>query len=152
MLTELEQGLVAWLQTSPLAARLRRIEALPDLGEESLVAKFGADAPALYLAVGSGDMAKPGLAEPRIGIACVTRNSRGSQAARQGDGTQIGLLELIDAVSTLLDGALIDGHPYQVLRWDMVTSDALYRKGLYAAVVQVRTQAPLALTYTGDEA
>ena len=40
----------------------------------------------------------------------------------------------------------------QVQRWDMVNSDALVRKGLYAAVVLARTQAPLDLTYTGEAA
>lgn len=152
MLVELEQSLTAWLQVSPLAPRLRRVEALPDLGEDSLVSRFGADAPAIYLHVGSGDLPQPGLAAPLIALTCVARNSRSVQAARQGDGTQIGLLELVDAVMTLLDGALIDGHPYQVLRWDMVNSDALVRKGLYAAVVLCRTKAALALDYTGEAA
>lgn len=152
MLVELEQAITAWLQVSPLAQRLRRIEALPDLGEDSLVARFGADAPAIYLAVGSGELPRPGLAAPFVALTCVARNSRGAQAARQGDSTQIGLIELVDALITLLDGALIDGHPYQVQRWDMVNSDALVRKGLYAAVVLARTQAPLDLTYTGEAA
>jgi hypothetical protein len=138
MLAEIEQSLVAYLQASPLAARLRQVEALPDLEGESLVAKFGADAPALYIALGSGDLSQ-GMAAPTIGICCVTRNSRSPLAARHGDGMQIGLLQLIEAVVALIHGTLIDEVHYQASRWDMVASEDLYRRGLYAAVVQVNT-------------
>lgn len=150
MLAEIEQGLVAFLKTSPLAARLRQIDALPDLDGDSLVGRFGADAPAVYVALGSGEVNASGLAAPTIGIACVARNSRSATAARHGDGVQIGLLELVEAVMILLDGALIDERSFAVLRWEMASSEALYRKGLYAAVVSVRTAAALPGEYTGE--
>lgn len=143
MLASIEQGLVAYLKDSPLADRLRQIDALPDLEGDSLVGRFGADAPAVYVAMGSGDLVERGMAAPIIGIACVTRNSRSPQAARQGDGMQLGLLQLVESILVLIDGAVIDERHYQALRWDMVASDTLYRKGLYVAVVQVRTAAPL---------
>lgn len=150
MLVELEQGLVELLRHSPLADKLRQIEALPDLDGDSLVGKFGADAPAVYVAAGAGRVASRGLCEPTLGIACVTRNSRSPQAARQGDGVQIGLLELVEAVMVLLEGAVIGEQEYTVTGYHMVASEALYRKGLYGAVVQVQTAAALPLDYTGD--
>jgi phage gp37-like protein len=142
MLAEIEQSLVAHIQASPLAERLRAVDALPDLEGDSLVATFGAEAPAVYVALGGGDLAN-GAAAPLIGVACVARNSRSPRAARQGDGLQIGLLQLVEEVVALLDGAFIDGLHYHTLRWDPVASEALYRKGLYAAVVQLTTFLPL---------
>jgi hypothetical protein len=139
MLAEIEQGLVAHIQASPLAARLRQVDALPDLDGDSLVARFGADAPAVYVALGGGPL-QDGMLSLTVGIACVARNSRSPQAARQGDGMQIGLLELVHEVITLIHAAYIDGFSYLVLRWDPVASDALTRKGLYAAVVQAQTE------------
>lgn len=138
MLAEIEQSLVAYIKASPLAARLRQVEALPDLDGDSLVAKFGADAPAVYVALGGGDLSQ-GMAAPTIGIACIARNSRSPQAARQGDGMQIGLLQLIEEVVALIHGTIIDEMHYQASRWDMVANDDLYRRGLHAAVVQVNT-------------
>jgi hypothetical protein len=136
-LADLETGLVDYLKGSSLAADLRQVDALPDLEGDSLVSKFGADAPAVYVALGNGRMDPAGLAEHQIGIACITRNSR-SHAARHGDGRSIGLLDLVESVMILVGGAQIDGILHEVLGWDTVASDALYRKGLYAAVVQVR--------------
>lgn len=150
MLAEIEQGLVAYLKASAIAPRLRHIDALPDLEGDSLVGKFGADAPAIYVALGPGDLVERGMISPLVGIACVTRNSRSAQAARHGDGQQIGLLQLVEAVLVLVDGAVIDDRHYQAVRWDAVASEVLYRKGLYAAVVQVRTTAPLPLELLAD--
>lgn len=138
MLAEIEQNLVAHLQASPLADRLRQVEALPDLDGDSLVARFGADAPAVYVSLGSGDLSQ-GMAQPTVGVACIARNSRSPTAARQGDTMQIGLLELIEEIIALLHGALVEDCHYAATRWDMLASDALYRKGLHAAVVQFQT-------------
>jgi len=137
MLAEIEQSLVAYIKASPLAARLRQVEALPDLDGDNLVAKFGADAPAVYVALGGGEL-QDGMAALTVGIACVARNSRSPQAARQGDGMQIGLLELVHEVVSLIHTAYIDDCSYLVIRWDPVASDALTRKGLYAPAVQAR--------------
>lgn len=150
MLRELEQGLVALLKSSALADRLRQIDTLPDLDGDSLVGKFGAEAPAVYVALGSGVVAARGMTEPTLGIACLARNSRGAQAARHGDGQVIGLIDLVEAVMTLVDGAVVGEQEYAVLRWDMLSSEPITRKGLYAAVVTVRTAAVLPIEYTGE--
>jgi hypothetical protein len=139
MLVDLESGLVAALRASPLAPWLRAIDALPDLEGDRLISRFGADAPAVYVALGSGDFPAPGVARAQIGLACVCRNARGGQSARQGDGLLPGLFDLVASVVTLLSGDLIDGHEYELLRWDLLSSEALDRQGLVVAIVQART-------------
>lgn len=150
MLAELEISLVATLRASPLAARLRAIDALPDLGGDRLISRFGADAPAVYVALGSGDFPGRGVARPQLGIACVCRNARSPLAARQGDGVSIGLLPLLEAVMIAVDGAVIDGREYEVRGWQMVNSDDLYRQGLYVGVVQVAASGLLPLDSAGE--
>jgi hypothetical protein len=150
MLRELEQGLVAHLKNSALADRLRQIATLPDLDGDSLFGRFGAEAPAVYVALGSGVVDACGVTEPTLGIACLARNSRSAEAARHGDGQVIGLIDLVEAVMTIVDGAVVGEQEYAVLRWDMLSSEPLTRKGLYAAVVTVRTVAPLPIEYTGE--
>jgi hypothetical protein len=81
-----------------------------------------------------------GMASITVGIACVARNSRSPQAARQGDGMQIGVLQLVHEVIKLIHDTYIEEFGYLVSGWDPVDSDALTRKGLYAAVVQARTE------------
>lgn len=143
MLVELETGLVALIKDSPLAGRLRQVDSLPDLVGDSLIGRFTTDAPAVYVAMGSFPV-RAGMARPKYGVACVARNSRGHQAARHGDGVAIGLHEMLEAVMSLLDGAAIaaggdDVVAFEVVSCDLVASEALYQKGIYAGVVQIQT-------------
>jgi hypothetical protein len=150
MLVELERRLVALLQASPLAEKVRAIDVLPDLDGDSLVGKFLTDAPALYVSLGAGDISSPGVATPTIGVACVTRNSRSATAARHGDGVTIGLLELVEAVMILVDPDLDGETGFAAVRWDPVVDPVLYKKGLYAAVVLFRAGRVPPTDYTGD--
>jgi len=152
MLADLELGLVALVKASPLAARLRLVDTLPDLEGDSLVARFTNDAPAIYVALGSFRVAN-GYASPKFGIACVAKNSRSQQAARHGDGIAIGLHELLEAVMSLADGATVDYGAgdeagtvtFAVVGCDLVASEALYQKGVYAGVVQLEPAAAVRL-------
>lgn len=150
MLLELEQDLVTHLRESPLAARVRQIDALPDLEGESLVGRFGSDAPAVYVSVGAGAFPAPGFAVVQVGIACVTRGTRASSAARQGDGYAIGLLEMIVAAVALIDGRTIGGRLYAARSWQPVQDDALSKRGLYACVVVASTELQMPTDYTGE--
>lgn len=148
MLVELETGLVALVANSPLKSRLRQVATLPDLAGDSLIGRFTTDAPAVYVAMGSFPV-KQGYARPKYGIACVARNSRSHQAARHGDGVAIGLYEMLEAVMGLIDGATVSFGPagasetvsFEVLSCDLVNSEDLYQKGLYAGVVQIQSTA-----------
>lgn len=148
MLADLELGLVALIRNTPLAQRLRQVDSLPDLDGDSLIGKFVSDAPAVYVALGSFPV-RGGYARPKFGIACVARNSRGQAAARHGDGVVIGLQEMLDSVMSLIDGAQVEtgdmSATFEVTSCDLVTSEALYQKGVYAGVVQIQTAAALRL-------
>lgn len=155
MLVELETGLVACIKESPLAARLRQVDSLPDLAGDSLLGRFATDAPAVYVAMGSFPV-RASMARPKYGVACVARNSRSHQAARHGDGVAIGLHEMLEAVMSLLDGATIAAGgdevvTFEVVSCDLVTNDALYQKGIYAGVVQIQVSAELRLPPPLDE-
>lgn len=152
MLTDLELGLVALVKASALAPRLRQIDTLPDLEGESLVARFSTDAPAVYVAMGSFPV-RNGYIKPKFGVACVARNSRGQQAARHGDGIAIGLHEMLVAVMSLIDGASVncgsgdeaEALSFSVVSCDLVASEALYQKGIYAGVIQIQSTAEVRL-------
>lgn len=152
MLADLELGLVALIKASPLATRLRLVDTLPDLEGDSLVARFTNDAPAVYVALGSFPV-RQGYALPKYGIACVAKNSRSQQAARHGDGVALGLHEMLDAVMTLAEGATVNygsgddasSVSFEVTGCDLVASEALYQKGIYAGVVQIKAAAEVAL-------
>lgn len=154
MLAELETGLVALIRNADLGKRLRQVDSLPDLEGDSLIGRFATDAPAVYVAMGSFPV-KNRYARPKYGIACVARNSRSHQAARHGDGVAIGLYEILDAVMALVDGAEVsDGEApvsFEVVSCDLISSESLYQKGLYAAVVQIQATAEVPLAgVTGD--
>lgn len=155
MLAELESGLVALVKASPLATRLRQVETLPDLEGDTLVTKLAADAPAVYVATGSFQV-RGGYAQPKFGVACVARNSRSPLAARHGDGVAIGMLEMADVVMSLLDGASVEvaGErvAFAVTSCDMVSSETLYKAGLYVAVVQLQAPAEVRLSLPVDAA
>lgn len=151
MLAEIENGLVAMFSGSVLKPRLRQIATLPDLDGDTLIARFASDAPALYVATGSFRI-ESGYARPKFGIACVAKNSSGHKAARHGDGVAIGLLELVDAAMALVNGCTVDAgeNPValQALGCDFVSSEALFKAGLYVAVINVHTAADVALGST----
>lgn len=156
MLVELETGLVSLVKDSALGARLKQVDSLPDLEGESLVGRFTADAPAIYVAMGSFAVSN-GYARPKYGIACVARNSRGQHAARHGDGVAIGLQEMLEAAMALLDGAVIAESDeltvaFQVISCDLVASEDLYKKGVYAGVIHIQAAADVRLPPLLDEA
>lgn len=145
MLAELETGLVALIKQSPLGARLRQVDSLPDLDGESLVKRFATDAPAIYVALGSFPV-KDRAIRPKFGIACVARNSRSNQAARHGDGVLIGLHEMLDAAMALASGADVvygeddaETAAFEVTACDLITSEQLFKAGVYVGVVQIQS-------------
>ena len=143
MLAEIETGLVALLNNSELGKRVRQVDSLPDLEGDSLIGRFLTDAPAIYVALGSFPVASR-YARPKYGIACVARNHRSHQAARHGDGVTIGLYEMLDAVMEMIDGASVnyseeDTVSFEVVSCDQIASEALFQKGVYAAVVQIQS-------------
>lgn len=136
MLAELEDGLVAMIRTSALGGKLATVAGLPDLDSAALVKRFGAEAPAVYVAPMDFTVAD-GAAAVRFGIACVARNSRSQEAARKGDGKAIGLAQIVDAVLAVMDGGCAAGTVFYVTGVSFQADEAFYAAGLYVATVAV---------------
>jgi phage gp37-like protein len=155
VLAELETNLVALIKNSALGKRLRWVDSLPDLEGDSLIGRFANDAPAVYVAMGSFPI-KGGMVQPKYGIACIARNSRSHQAARHGDGVQIGLHEMLEAVMVLVDGQAVaysaeDAIAFEAYSCDLISSEDLYKRGVYAGVVQIQATADVPLPAALDD-
>lgn len=136
MLAELEDGLIGLVKSSALGLRLATVAGLPDLDSASLVKRFGAEAPAVYVAP-MDFRVDEGCADVGFGIACVARNSRSQEAARKGDGQMIGLTQIIDAILAIMDGGYADGVVFRVTGVSFHADEAFYAAGLYVATVAV---------------
>lgn len=139
MLAELEDGLVALVKASALGQKLATVAGLPDLDSISLVKRFGAEAPSVYVAPMDFTVAN-GEADVRFGIACVARNSRSQEAARKGDGKAIGLTQIIDGVLSIFDGGKADGVVFYVTGVSFQADEAFYGAGLYVATVAIEAE------------
>jgi len=143
MLAELEDGLVALIEKSALAGRLRSVAGLPDGGAGQLLQRLAVEAPGVYVAP-LGFAVVDGLAAPRFEITCVARNARGQEAARKGDGKLIGLAQMVDAVLALMDGGVADGVVFHVSGVSYPRDAALADAGLCVATVAIEaTGVPL---------
>lgn len=148
MLAELEDGIVALVKASALGQKLATVAGLPDVDSASLVKRFGAEAPAVYVAPMDFTVTD-GEADVRFGIACVARNSRSQEAARKGDGKAIGLAQIVDAVLAVMDGGRAAGTVFYVTGVSFQADEAFYAAGLYVATVAVEAtgvELPRALT------
>lgn len=138
MLLEAEAGLIALVKASPLASRLRVIDALPAADGDNLVKVMAANAPAVYFSLGDFQV-KDSNATLKIGAICVVRNAGGQVVARQGQLQQIGLYALMDAVGGLLDNATAGGASWRVTGGDFVGSDTIEKNGLTVGVIRAET-------------
>lgn len=142
MLTEAEDGLIATVKASALGQKLASVGSLPDLDPDSLVKRFGTDAPAVYVSMGSFPIAD-GAARLSGGLVCVGKNSRGHEAARKGDGKAIGMYQILEGVIALVDGQTIGGAGWRVTSADFLADETLYKSGLYVGVVRIDTSVSL---------
>ena len=93
---------------------------------------------------GRQDAASANSPAASAALACVAKNSRSPLAARHGDGKAIGLLAMMDAVTSLLDGQVIGDCTWNVTGGDFMHDDVLYKAGVYVGVIRIETAAPLA--------
>lgn len=136
MLAETEEAMLAYLRCLRLAKHLRAIEPLPDTDAGTLVQRFAADAPAVYV-VYQDFPVDDGAAKVSMAIVCVGRNAAGSNAARQGDGQEIGMYQIVSRVASRLNGPSIGGCSWQVTRISFPDADTLWRNGLECGIVIV---------------
>jgi hypothetical protein len=137
MLGELESQLVDLLKASPLGARLRVVDSLPDTPDKDLVKRWGLDAPAAYVVAMDGTLSQA-IATAQFVVVLVARNARGHQAARRGDGKTIGLYEMLDAGIAELHGGATDDASWQVTRYQFVQDETLRDQGLQAAMLLIQ--------------
>lgn len=138
MLAETENAMLGYLQSLPLAEHLRAVAPLPDTDAATLVKRFAADAPAVYVAYQDFTFSN-GAALLQMAVVCVARNAASSRAARQGDSQEIGLYQIIDRVSASLDGISVGGCAWQPRRVAFMDNDAIWRNGLECAIVMIET-------------
>ena len=159
-IAQFERALIDFLSSSALRAHLRQVESLPDLEGKALVDRFATDAPAIYVAHSDSVVRSGTVIQRRFGIAAVARNARGHYAARHGDGQSIGLYEMIGAIESMTHGSVIGDTAWRVTADRYIKSDLMFRAGLYGAVINIETDAPIAdpvdintlhdfVTYTG---
>lgn len=98
MLAELEQELIAAVNASSIANKLKDVAAMPDGDAETLVKRFAAAAPGVYAVAGDINF-DDDTAALYFNLICCTRNARGNDAARHGDAQTIGLYQIIDALT-----------------------------------------------------
>lgn len=150
MLAECEDGLLALVRTSVLGRRLATVAALPEIDGDSLIKRFGAEAPAVYVAPGRITL-RDGEMTLAFGLGCVARSGRGQEAARKGDGVAIGLYQIVEGVAALVDRAVAGAINWTVVGIDYLSDAGLANNGLQAAVVMVRSSGWIPLPEALDE-
>jgi phage gp37-like protein len=151
MLAECEDGLVALVKNAALGQKLATVAALPEIDGDNLVKRFGAEAPAVYVAPGQIAL-RDGELYLNYGIGCVARSSRGQEAARKGDGKAIGLYQIVEGVAAIADRAVAGNVNWSVVGIDYLADAQLAQNGLQVAVVRVRSSGWIALPPALDEA
>lgn len=136
MLVELELELIDAIRRSPIAASLRQVAALPDSAGDALINIFATTAPAVYAVIG-GTKFINGLASVRFSLMCLSKNSRGHDAARRGDGQTIGLYQMLDGLSAWLDSHQTDSTVWNVNSIDFATAPIWRDNGLSVATIQL---------------
>lgn len=102
MLAELEQGLVNLVKGSELGKRLRAVEVVPEITED-IVRRMVVSVPAVFVSWRSFKVNGDGVVSV-LDVVCLARNARNPKAARHGDGSEIGLYQIVDALAALLAG------------------------------------------------
>ena len=143
MFAEMEIGLVAVIEASPLAQKLVCVETLPELDGDNLVKQFAARSPAVYVVAGVHAQVSDGAIRVPFGLACVARNARGHEEARRGDGLTVGVYAMIESVLGLVENGQAGGYLWRVTGIEFMTEAVLTQNGLTVGVVTVETLAAL---------
>lgn len=139
MFAELETGLVDLVKSSPINAFLKVVGTLPDDDEDNLVARMAADAPAVYVVAGRNFKVDNGSMAVPFGLACVSRNARGHEDARRGDGKILGMYQILEAVLGLAENGKAGGSSWRVSDVGFMNSERIWKAGLTIGVVTVET-------------
>lgn len=136
MLAEVESELVELIRNSATAPYLRQVGSLPDLSGSTLVSRFAADAPAVYVSPEPLQVSD-GVMTVNFGVACVARNARGHEDARRGDGQTIGLYQIVEQLAALLDSGRTSSIAWTVSGVSFMRDAVLFDAGLTVAEVRI---------------
>lgn len=151
MLAAAENALIARLQGHRDVKRLvRTVDTLPKIASEQLLARYHADAPALYVVPGRFTV-KDSLATLRFTIAGVVRNVAGQDQARKGDGVDIGCDHLATLAIRALNDQRVGDCSWFVTSGEMVDEQLFDRAGV-AAIEIVLESSPIELAFDYGEA
>jgi hypothetical protein len=133
MLVAAENALVAGLKVHRVVQqlKLRAVDSLPKLPIDQLLARYAADAPAIYVLPGrlKGDGDDATLI---FTIAGVVRNVAGNAQARKGDGIDIGCDHLMLAAVRAVHGHKLGICSWSLTAAEMVDDDIFDKSGLAA--------------------
>lgn len=146
MLAAAENALIAGLKAHRLvqALHLRAVDSLPKLAVDKLLARYAADAPALYVVAGRLQGAGDDFTMI-FTVAGVVRNVAGNDRARKGDGIDIGCDHLLIATTRAVHGHVLGGVNWNLAAAEMVDDDLFDQAGLAAIEMTFessRLQAP----------
>lgn len=147
MLAAAQDGLIKLLKGSPLAKKLRTVDVLPTVATQLLFQHFVLNAPGIFVDVGGfSDNNKSRNVKAEMGILLIAKNARGQQQAQQGDGIMIGVIEMADIASALIDGATagcINWTVERVAALDNFEDRPFCNSGLIAMAMKVCGKATL---------
>lgn len=136
MFAVVEDEIIAAIKASPLGSRLRAVDSLPAADEENLIARFTAEAPAVYVTTGPFVVLNR-IITLRYGLACCARNARGHQAARDGEGQPIGVYEMMGALTALFGDRPTTSVGWHVTGGNWLNDKRVSRAGLTVGAVNI---------------
>jgi hypothetical protein len=144
MLALHEDSLIAALRGHRDVKRLVAVVAsLPKLVGDKLLAKYKADAPALYVVPGVITV-RDRLATLEFTVAGIVRNVAGQAQARKGDGIDIGCDHLLSLAIRALDDQVLGCATWSLVRAEMADDDLFESAGLQAIEMKF-TSSPVLL-------
>lgn len=139
MLQAVELGLIEKIKASQIGAKLRQIAALPDVDGASLVKAFATDAPGVYIATDNFTIENMEILH-KFSVAAVVRNAKSAIAPRHGDGVQLGLYDLVQALLPVLYASYIEGFVLYPTAVQWVKDKVLYDNGIEVAEITLEAR------------
>lgn len=132
MLGRNETALIEALRTHRDCERLvRTIDSLPAVPSEELLGRYVVDAPALYVVPGTFTV-RDGVLYPTFTIAAVASNVAGQAQARNGDGVDIGVDQLMVLAVRAVNEHRIGDCTWLLQRGGLVDDELFSASGLTA--------------------
>lgn len=150
MLASLENALLQALQTHrDVVKRVKTVSTLPQVQFADLVKRYAFDAPALYVVPGRF-VVRDDCMVPTFTVAAVVRNVAGHEAARKGDGIDLGVDHLLILAVRALNGHRLGNCSWRLTAGAMVDDDIFTAAGL-TALEMTFEGSPVELTFDYGE-